>query len=124
VNKTALIDQLTELLDGNKKSAQTAVESIIDAIQREVQKGQNVSVAGFGVFEKWSGPPEPLAILGPARRSRKTTVPAFRPGTVVLGQRRVLSARNQDNPTSASAPDGLRRSSMMRQPMGAIGDHR
>ena len=52
MNKTDLIDQLAELLDGNKKSAQTAVESIIDAIQREVQKGQNVTIAGFGVFEK------------------------------------------------------------------------
>ena len=31
-NKTDLIDHLAELLDGNKKSAQTAVESIIDAI--------------------------------------------------------------------------------------------
>jgi DNA-binding protein HU-beta len=69
VNKSDLIDRLAELMDGDKKSAQTAVESSIDAIQREVQKDQNVTIAGFGVVEKRSGPPAPPAIPGPASGS-------------------------------------------------------
>jgi DNA-binding protein HU-beta len=42
VNKTDLINQLAERLDGDKKKAQIAVEGIIDLVQREVQKGRNV----------------------------------------------------------------------------------
>ena len=82
MNKTDLIDQLAELLDGNKKSAQTAVESIIDAIQREVQKGQNVTIAGFGVFEKRQRAARAARNprTGQVVRVKKTTVPVFRPG--------------------------------------------
>ena len=52
MNKTDLINQLAERLDGDKKAAQAAVEGFIDLVQREVQKGRNVSISGFGVFEK------------------------------------------------------------------------
>ena len=52
MNKTDLINQLAERLDGDKKAAQVAVEGFIDLVQREVQKGRNVSISGFGVFEK------------------------------------------------------------------------
>jgi DNA-binding protein HU-beta len=82
VNKTDLIDQLARLLDGDKKSAQTAVEGIIDAIQREVQKGQNVTIAGFGVFEKRQRAARTARNprSGEAVKVKKTTVPVFRPG--------------------------------------------
>jgi len=82
VNKTDLIDHLAELLDGNKKSAQTAVESIIDAIQRGVQKGQNVTIAGFGVFEKRQRAARTARNprTGEQVKVKKTTVPVFRPG--------------------------------------------
>ena len=82
MNKTDLIDHLAELLDGNKKSAQTAVESIIDAIQREVQKGQNVTIAGFGVFEKRQRAARTARNprTGEEVKVKKTTVPVFRPG--------------------------------------------
>ena len=49
MNKTDLINQLAERLDGDKKAAQAAVEGFIDLVQREVQKGRNVSISGFGV---------------------------------------------------------------------------
>ena len=82
MNKTDLIDHLAELMDGNKKSAQTAVEGIIDVIQREVQKGQNVTIAGFGVFEKrqWAARTARNPRSGEAVKVKKTTVPVFRPG--------------------------------------------
>ena len=38
MNKTDLINQLAERLDGDKKTAQAAVEGFIDLVQREVQK--------------------------------------------------------------------------------------
>lgn len=82
MNKTDLINQLAERLDGDKKAAQAAVEGFIDLVQREVQKGRNVSISGFGVFEKRARAARTARNprTGEAVRVKKTTVPAFRPG--------------------------------------------
>jgi len=82
VNKTDLINQLAERLDGDKKKAQIAVEGFIDLVQREVQKGRNVSISGFGVFEKRARAARTARNprTGDAVKVRKTNVPAFRPG--------------------------------------------
>ena len=82
MNKTDLINQLAQRLDGDKKVSQTAVEGIIDLIQREVQKGENVSISGFGVFEKRARAARTARNprTGQAVKVKKTTVPAFRPG--------------------------------------------
>lgn len=82
VNKTDLINQLAARLEGDKKVAQTAVEGMIDLIQREVQRGENVSISGFGVFEKRARAARTARNprTGQAVKVKKTTVPAFRPG--------------------------------------------
>jgi DNA-binding protein HU-beta len=82
VNKTDLINQLAVRLDGDKKAAQTAVEGFIDLVQREVQRGENVSISGFGVFEKRARAARTARNprTGQAVKVKKTTVPAFRPG--------------------------------------------
>ncbi len=82
VNKTDLINQLALRLDGDKKAAQTAVEGFIDLVQREVQRGENVSISGFGVFEKRARAARTARNprTGTAVKVKKTTVPAFRPG--------------------------------------------
>ncbi len=107
MNKTDVIDQLAELMGGNKKSAQTAVESIIDAIRWEVQKGQNVTIAGFGVFEKRQRGARTARNprTGEEVKVNKTTVPAFRPGKyfkdVIAGT--VKLPKPTGKPTSARA---------------------
>ena len=82
MNKTDLINQLAERLDGDKKAAQAAVEGFIDLVQREVQKGRSVSISGFGVFEKRLRAARTARNprTGEAVKVKKTTVPAFRPG--------------------------------------------
>lgn len=82
MNKTDLINQLAQRLEGDKKVAQTAVEGIIDLVQREVQRGENVSISGFGVFEKRARAARTARNprTGQAVKVKKTTVPAFRPG--------------------------------------------
>jgi len=82
VNKTDLINQLAQRLDGDKKAAQSAVEGIIDLVQREVQRGESVSISGFGVFEKRARAARTARNprTGQAVKVKKTTVPAFRPG--------------------------------------------
>src|SRR6476660_1880702 len=114
VNKTDLIDQLAELLDGNKKSAQTAVESIIDVIQREVQKGQNVTIAGFGVFEKRQRAARTARNprTGEMVKVKKTTIPVFRPGKyfkdVVAGTVKLPKPTGQPISARAAAAAGRR----------------
>ncbi len=82
MNKTDLINQLAERLDGDKKAAQTAVEGLIDLVQREVQRGESVSISGFGVWEKRARAARTARNprTGQAVKVKKTTVPAFRPG--------------------------------------------
>jgi DNA-binding protein HU-beta len=112
VNKTDLIDQLAELLDGNKKSAQTAVEGIIDVIQRAVQKGQNVTIAGFGVFEKRQRAARTARNprTGEVVKVKKTTVPVFRPGSyfkdVVAGTVKLPKPTGQPISARAAAAAG------------------
>ena len=107
MNKTDLINQLAERLDGDKKAAQAAVEGFIDLVQREVQKGRNVSISGFGVFEKRARAARTARNprTGEAVKVKKTTVPAFRPGKyfkdVISGT--VKLPKPTGKPTSARA---------------------
>jgi len=107
VNKTDLINQLADRLDGDKKVAQTAVEGFIDLIQRQVQRGENVSISGFGVFEKRARAARTARNprTGQAVKVKKTTVPAFRPGKyfkdVISGTVKLPKATGR--PTSARA---------------------
>jgi DNA-binding protein HU-beta len=82
VNKTDLIGRLAERLDGDRKTAQAAVEGVIDLIQRTVFGGDTVSISGFGVFEKRARAARTARNprTGQAVKVKKTTIPAFRPG--------------------------------------------
>lgn len=82
MNKTDLINKLADRLDGDKKTAQTAIEGVIDLIQREVHGGGSVSISGFGVFEKRARAARTARNprTGDAVKVKKTTIPAFRPG--------------------------------------------
>ena len=92
MNKSELIDALAARLDGDKKGANTAIDAFVDVVFRAVAKGEKVSIAGFGVFEK--RPRAARIARNPATgapvKLKKTSVPAFRPGTqfksVVSGQ--------------------------------------
>ena len=107
MNKTDLINQLADRMDGDKKVAQTAVEGFIDLVQRQVSKGENVSISGFGVFEKRARAARTARNprTGQAVKVKKTTVPAFRPGKyfkdVISGA--VKLPKPTGKPTSARA---------------------
>lgn len=83
MNKSELVDALSARLEGDKKAANSAIDAFVELVQRTVQKGQKVSIAGFGVFEK--RPRAARTARNPATgesiRVKKTSVPAFRPGT-------------------------------------------
>ena len=82
MNKAELIEVLTEKLDTDRRHANDAVEHLIDAIVRAVQKGESVTITGFGVFERRRRAARVARNprTGETVRVKPTSVPAFRPG--------------------------------------------
>ena len=102
VNKSELIEAVTERL-GDRKSASTAVEAVVDAITRAVAKGEKVGISGFGVFEKVERAARTARnpSTGAAVKLKKTSVPKFRPGQ---GFKDIVSgAKKVPPPTKAGA---------------------
>jgi len=50
MNKQALVDVAHEELGGTKASAERIVDKIFDSITNSLTKGEEVSIAGFGIF--------------------------------------------------------------------------
>jgi len=82
MNKAELIEVLTERLDTDRRHANDAVEHLIDAIVRAVQKGESVTITGFGVFERRRRAARVARNprTGETVKVKPTSVPAFRPG--------------------------------------------
>ena len=82
MNKAELIEALTERLDVDRRHASDAVEHLIDAIVRAVQKGESVTITGFGVFERRRRAARVARNprTGETVKVKPTSVPAFRPG--------------------------------------------
>ena len=51
MNKAALADKVHDVLGGTKADAERAVEAIIDGIVEGLKGGDEVSIAGLGIFE-------------------------------------------------------------------------
>ena len=82
MNKAELIEVLTNRL-GDRKAATAALDAVLSEIQNAVTKGEKVSITGFGVFEKRDRAARTARNprTGEAVKVKKTSVPAFRPGT-------------------------------------------
>lgn len=50
-NKVDLVEAVQEALGGTKADAERAVEAVIDTITKNLKKGDEVSVAGLGIFD-------------------------------------------------------------------------
>ncbi len=51
VNKSDLSDKVHDFLGGTKVQADGVVQVIIDEIHRALKKGEDVSIAGLGIFK-------------------------------------------------------------------------
>ncbi|MFM2666614.1 HU family DNA-binding protein [Vibrio mediterranei] len=51
MNKTQLIDVISEKADLNKKQAQDALEAITQGIEQALSQGEEVALIGFGTFK-------------------------------------------------------------------------
>ncbi len=81
MNKTQLIDALAARL-GDRRTATTAVDGLIETIVDAVRVGEAVSLTGFGVFEARARAPRVGRNLrtGEVVDVPAATVPTFRPG--------------------------------------------
>lgn len=112
MNKAQLIDALAPRMGGDRRAASVAVEGMVDIVVRTVQGGENVTITGFGVFEKRA------RAARVARNPRTgetvpvppTAVPAFRPGAqfkdVVSGAAPLLADAPAVKRSAPSRPTG------------------
>jgi DNA-binding protein HU-beta len=113
VNKSQLVEALAVHFDGNRRSAQHALDSVIDTVQRELtKKGGKVAITGFGAFEAIERGARMVRNprTGETKRAKKTVVPKFRAGAelkaVVSGAKKMpkLVAPKPATATKAAAP--------------------
>ena len=50
MNKVDLVNALHSVLGGTRVSAENAMEALIDTITGSLKKGEEVSIAGLGIF--------------------------------------------------------------------------
>jgi DNA-binding protein HU-beta len=87
VNRAELIDAIRDRLGVEKRTAEHAVDAVLDTIQRAVAQGEKVAITGFGVFEKVDRAARTgrNPRTGEAVKVKKTSVPKFRPGSQFKG---------------------------------------
>lgn len=82
MNKADLGDAVFNKIGGTKKAAEDAVETVFESITNSLKKGEDVSVAGFGVFaaKKRAAREARNPRTGESVHVPATTVPKFRAG--------------------------------------------
>ena len=50
MNKAALVEKIHELLGSTKVQAESVVDTFVDSIISTLKKGEEVSIAGLGIF--------------------------------------------------------------------------
>ena len=50
MNKASLVDAVYEKIGGTKVQAEQAVDTVVDSIVAALKKGDEVSIAGLGIF--------------------------------------------------------------------------
>jgi DNA-binding protein HU-beta len=107
MNKRDLVDALSARL-GDKKSAAEALNAVLETIQSAVANGEKVSIAGFGVFEKYERPARTARnpATGAEIHVAAQSVPRFRPGAdfkeLVNGNRGARGHTGRTQPKAAA----------------------
>lgn len=50
MNKQDLVEAMSQVIGGTKTTAEQAVDTMIDSIVNTLKKGEEVSIAGLGIF--------------------------------------------------------------------------
>jgi DNA-binding protein HU-beta len=114
VNRAELIDTIRDRLGIEKRTAEHAVDAVLDTIQRAVAQGEKVALSGFGVFEKVDRAARTgrNPRTGETVKVKKTSVPKFRPsgqfkgvvsGAIKLGKVADAATKAAAKSTASSA---------------------
>jgi len=81
MNKSDLADKVNDVLGGTKAQAERAVETLIDSIVTALKEGDEVSIAGLGIFSTKMRPARQgrNPRTGEAIQIQAMRVPKFRP---------------------------------------------
>ena len=82
MNKSDLIDEVSDRMGDSKRTATDAVNAVLQTIQETVARGDKVSISGFGVFEKQVRAARTARnpATGAAVKVPRMSVPKFRAG--------------------------------------------
>ena len=83
MNKTELIDSVAKTTGETKRVVGDVVDGVVDTIQKQVKKGDKVTLPGFGTFSRKQRAARQARNpqTGEAIKVRAAKVPAFKPGT-------------------------------------------
>jgi DNA-binding protein HU-beta len=104
MNKQQLVDAVGERL-GDRKTAATAVEAVLDTVSGALADGERVSLFGFGVFEKVDRAARTARnpSTGATVQVAATSVPRFRPGQALKDAVNGRASRSAGRRTSDAA---------------------
>ena len=82
MNKGDLIDSLANSTGESKKTVTTVIEAYLNEVQKQVKKGEKVTVPGFGTFERRNRSARTARNprTGEEIQVKASKVPAFKPG--------------------------------------------
>jgi len=94
LNKRELAERVAESTGSTKHLAIQAVETVFDEIQDAIARGEKVSIAGFGIFDRHNRPARTARnpATGATVQVPPTVIPKFRPGA---GFRANVSEKSQ-----------------------------
>lgn len=95
MNKSELINELSEETTFSKKDVTRVLESLIRVISRTIKKGEKVSITGFGSF--WASQRPARKGINPATKQRinlpAVSVPKFKAGKNLRDLVRPMAAK-------------------------------
>jgi len=109
VNKSELIDAVTDRVAVDRKTVTSAVDVLLETVTRTVANGERVVLTGFGSFEKKDKPARTgrNPTTGATIRLKKTSVPRFKAGAgfsdVVSGAKKLPKIQAKAKPAAGTA---------------------
>jgi DNA-binding protein HU-beta len=84
LNKAELIDAVANATGETKRTVQGVVDTLVDTVQKQVKKGEKVTLPGFGTFSRRSRAARTARNprTGEEIKVKAAKVPAFKPGAV------------------------------------------
>ena len=85
MNKATLIEKIAEKIGSGKKLVESTVDTMVDIIIEELQKGSDVSITGFGTFETMTR--YARGGVNPQRPNERIQIPEVRVAKFRTGKR-------------------------------------